>query len=57
LLEAGVGIRCNNMPTIAFKLDRLLSDRVRLGKMQIASRRMARPNAAREIVGSLMELG
>ena len=57
LLEAGVGIRCNNMPTIAYKLDRLLSDRVRFGKMQIASRRMARPNAAREIVGSLMELG
>jgi len=57
LLEAGVGIRCNNMPTIAYKLDRLLSDRVRFGKMQIASRRMARPNAAREIVGGLMKLG
>jgi len=56
LLEAGVGNRCNNMPTIAYKLDRLLSDGARFAKMQSASRRLARPNAAREIVSSLVEL-
>ena len=56
LLEAGVAIRCNNMPTIAYKLDRLLGDEARFAKMQSASKRMARPNAAREIVSRLIEI-
>jgi processive 1,2-diacylglycerol beta-glucosyltransferase len=56
LLEAGVGIRCNNLPTLAYKIDRLLSDRKRFAKMQKSSREMARPNAAGEIVGKLREI-
>jgi processive 1,2-diacylglycerol beta-glucosyltransferase len=56
LLEAGVGIRCNNLPTLAYKLDRLLSDQKRFVKMQRCARAMARPHAAREIVGKLREL-
>ena len=54
LLEAGVGIRCNNLPTLAYKLDRLLSDRARFATMQENSRRMGRPNAAKEIVQQLI---
>jgi len=55
LLEAGVGIRCNNLPTLAYKLDRLLADPGRLAAMQANARRMGRPNAAREIVQQLIE--
>ena len=54
LLEAGVGIRSNNLPTLAYKLDRLLSDPDRLATMQTNSRRMGHPNAAKEIVEQLI---
>jgi processive 1,2-diacylglycerol beta-glucosyltransferase len=57
LLEAGVAIRCNNMPTLAYKLDRLLADPVRFAAMQVNAYAMARPNAARDIVQKLLELG
>jgi processive 1,2-diacylglycerol beta-glucosyltransferase len=50
LLEAGVGIRCNNLPTLAYKLDRLLANEKRFARMQRNSRKMARPSAAKEIV-------
>jgi processive 1,2-diacylglycerol beta-glucosyltransferase len=49
LLEAGVAIRCNNLPVLAYKIDRLLSDQRRFGAMRAASKRMGRPHAAREI--------
>ena len=54
LLEAGVGIRCNNLPTLAYKLDRLLADPSRLAGMQANSRKMGHPNAAKEIVERLI---
>jgi processive 1,2-diacylglycerol beta-glucosyltransferase len=53
LLEAGVGVRCNNLPTISYKLDQLLSNPNRFSTMQANARRMARPNAAKEIVQQL----
>jgi len=56
LLEAGVAIRSNNLPTLAYKLDRLLSDPQRLRRMQLDSRRMGRPNAARDIVKQITTL-
>src|SRR6185503_19202111 len=54
LLERAVGIRCNNLPTLSYKLDRLLADKARFKAMQGNARRLGRPNAAREIVGELM---
>jgi len=54
LLEAGVGIRCNNLPTLAYKLDRLLADPARFTTMQANARKMAHPNAAKEIVQRLI---
>ena len=54
LLEAGVGIRCNNLPTLAYKLDRLLADPARFATMQANARKMAHPNAAKEIVQRLI---
>ena len=55
LLEAGAGIRCNNLPTLAYKLDRLLADPDRFSAMQTSARRMGRPNSAKEIVQQLIE--
>ena len=55
LLEAGVGIRCNNLPTLAYKLDRLLADPDRVANMQKNSRALGRPNSAKEIVHQLIK--
>src|SRR5215208_748217 len=50
LLEGGVAIRCNNLPVLSYKLDRLLADPARVASMQANALRMARPNAAKTIV-------
>lgn len=56
LLEMGVAVRCNNLPALAYKIDRLLEDKERFALMQSTARRMARPHAAREIVNRLLAL-
>jgi len=53
LLEGAAAIRCNNLPTLPYKLDRLLADPQRFKSMQANARRMGHPNAAREIVDEL----
>jgi processive 1,2-diacylglycerol beta-glucosyltransferase len=53
LLEGAAAIRCNNLPTLPYKLDRLLADPQRFKSMQANARRMGRPNAAKEIVEQL----
>lgn len=53
LLEEGVALRCNNLPALAFKIDRLLNDDRRLEEMRRNVRRLARPNAATQIVSEL----
>jgi processive 1,2-diacylglycerol beta-glucosyltransferase len=55
LLEEGAALRCNNLPVLAYKIDKLLDDPGRLSAMQAASKRMARPRAAYEIVNRLLE--
>ena len=55
LLEEGVAIRCNNLTTIAYKVDRLLGDPQRLEAMRQNSRKLARPNACRDIVNTLLQ--
>ncbi|MBI4751060.1 MAG: glycosyltransferase [Acidobacteria bacterium] len=56
LLEEGVAIRCNNLPALAYKLDRLLDNPQRFADMQQAALGMAHPDAARTIVTRLLEL-
>ena len=56
LLEEGVAIRCNNLPVIAYKVDRLMDDTARLARMQASVHRLARPHAARDIVNKLLDL-
>jgi len=53
LLEGAAAIRCNNLPTLSYKLDRLLADPQRFKSMQANARRMGHPNAANEIVDQL----
>ncbi len=50
LLEEGAAIRCNNLPVLAFKIDRLLDDPARVARMTESVRRLARPNAAADVV-------
>jgi processive 1,2-diacylglycerol beta-glucosyltransferase len=56
LLEEGVAIRCNNLPVLADKLDRLLSDTSRMNIMRANARRLARPHAAHDVVAKLLSL-
>jgi processive 1,2-diacylglycerol beta-glucosyltransferase len=56
LLEEGAAIRCNNLPVLSYKIDRLLDDPVRLGALQANARRLGRPNAACDIVKKLIAL-
>src|SRR6267142_576145 len=56
LLEGAAAIRCNNLPTLAYKLDRLLADPARFSSMQANAHGMARPNAAHDIVEKVAEL-
>ncbi len=56
LLEEGVAIRCNNLPTLAYKIDGLLDDPSRFASMRAQARRLARPRAAQNVVTKLLSL-
>jgi len=56
LLEEGVAIRCNNLPVLAYKIDKLLDDPGKLDAMQAHAGRLARPRAALELVQKLCRL-
>jgi processive 1,2-diacylglycerol beta-glucosyltransferase len=56
LLEQGVAIRCNNLPTLAYKIDHLLGDPVRFEAMKSKALALARPNAANDVVSKLLSL-
>lgn len=53
-LEEGVAIRCNNLPTLAYKVERLISDQARMGRMREASRRLGKPRAASDIARHIL---
>lgn len=46
LLEEGVAIRCNNLPALSWKIDRLLQDEGRFERMRANVARVGRPHAA-----------
>ncbi|MFO0910088.1 MAG: glycosyltransferase [Isosphaeraceae bacterium] len=56
LLEEGAAIRCNNLPVLAYKIDRLLDDPQRLSTMRANARRLGRPTAALDVVARLQTL-
>jgi processive 1,2-diacylglycerol beta-glucosyltransferase len=54
LLEDGVAVKCNEMTTIAFKIDTLLDDPARIDEMRRRAYALSRPEAARTIVETLV---
>ncbi len=56
LLEEGAAIRCNNLPVLAYKIDRLLDEPGRLAAIRANVRRLARPNAALDIVRRVQQI-
>ena len=55
LLEEGAAIKCNEMTTIPFKIDRLLDDPQRLARMAARAHGLGRPHAAHKVVQTLLE--
>lgn len=56
LLEEGCAIKCNNLPALAFKIDRLAADPARFGSMKHSALRLARPRSALEIAERVLAL-
>jgi len=56
LLEKGCAIKCNNLPTLGYKIDELINDKARFEAMKTNVSRFACPNASREIVEKLSKL-
>lgn len=54
LLEEGAAMRCNDLTTLPYKIDRLLDDGARLAAMRRSCQRLARPHAARTISDILL---
>lgn len=54
LLEEGIAIKCNELTTIAYKIDRLLGDRPKLASMRERALRLGRPHAAQTVVETLL---
>jgi processive 1,2-diacylglycerol beta-glucosyltransferase len=55
LLEEGIAVKCNDLTTLPFKLDRLLEDPDRLIRMKANALRFAKPAASTTIVDTLLE--
>jgi processive 1,2-diacylglycerol beta-glucosyltransferase len=55
LLEEGIAVKCNDLTTLPFKLDRLLDDPDRLERMRANALRFAKPAASQTIVQTLIE--
>jgi processive 1,2-diacylglycerol beta-glucosyltransferase len=55
LLEEGIAVKCNDLTTLPFKLERLLTDPDRLLRMKANALRFAKPTASTTIVNTLLE--
>jgi len=55
LLEEGIAVKCNDLTTLPFKLERLLEDPDRLSRMKANALRFAQPAASATIVDTLLE--
>ncbi|MDQ6788716.1 MAG: glycosyltransferase [Acidobacteriota bacterium] len=56
LLEQGCAIKCNNLPTLAYKIDELINDKSRFDAMKKNVSRFGRPNASQTIVKKLLSI-
>lgn len=55
LLEQGIAVKCNDLATLAYKLDTLLDAPQRLAQMRANALRFAKPQASQRIVDTLLE--
>ena len=55
LLEEGIAVKCNDLTTLPFKIERLLSDPARLATMREKALQFARPKASETIVRTLID--
>lgn len=55
LLENGIAVKCNELTTIAYKIDHLLQQPGRLEQMRENTKLLARPHAAQTVVDTLIE--
>lgn len=56
LLENSAAIRCNNLATMGYKIEKLLDDNQKFDAMRRNALEMARPNAAFAIADKLLEI-
>ena len=56
LLETGCAIKCNDLPILAYKIDKLVNDKTRFETMKENVAKFARPLAAFEIIEKLFDL-
>ncbi|NJN16690.1 MAG: glycosyltransferase [Oscillochloris sp.] len=54
LLENGAAIRCRSLNTLAYKVDRILSEPGRLDGLRAGTRRLGRPDAAAVVADTLL---
>ena len=55
LLEEGIAVKCNDLGTLSFKIQRLLDDPERLDAMRARALNFARPQAAQTVVNTLLD--
>lgn len=55
LLEKGVAIKCNELMTLPFKIERLLDDPAKLQSMRASALALGRPAAAANVVNTLLD--
>ena len=55
LLEKGCAIKCNNLPVLAYKIDKLMADKKRFETMKISVQNLAQPKSAETIAKRLLE--
>lgn len=56
LLEKGCAIKCNNLPTLAYKIDELVNDKSRFEVIKANVSDFSRPDASQKIVEKLLDL-
>ena len=56
LMEVGAALRCNNLSTLAWKVENLIADRDRLTRLRERARVAARPRASFDIVDRMTTL-
>lgn len=55
LLEEGIAVKCNDLGTLTFKIQRLLDDPKRLDAMRARALNFAKPQAAQTVVNTLLD--